>query len=172
MIRGHVALAAATATAGFLLGGCGSTASGTPAPPSVADASGVDMCTVLTDAELSALGIDPGTREQTDRWGLIGCGWLGKPFTLSLKRDGETIDEYVARRDDPAFTGFRENTVKGRAGVQLSVESDRTDCAQMIDGGSVSLRVAVAPAFSLEPRPLDSCAEALRIAEMIEPRLP
>lgn len=173
MTRNHPILAAvAAATAGLLLGGCGSDVSGTLTPPLVADASGVDMCTILADAELSARGIEPGTREPMDSVGLIGCGWLGKPFTLSLARNDETVTEYVARRDDPAFTRFQENTVNGRAGAQLSVESDRTDCAQIVDGGSVSLRVAVAPAFSLEPLPIDSCAEALRIAETIEPRLP
>ena len=172
MTRNHATLAAAAVAAGLLLGGCGSAASDTPTPPAVPDASGVDMCTILTDAELSALGIELGTRQRSDRLGLVGCGWLGKPFTLSLKRDQETVAEYVARRDDPAFTSFAENTVNDREGVRLSVESDRTDCTQFIDGGSVSLTVAVAPAFSLGPRRTDSCAEALRIAEMIEPRLP
>lgn len=37
--------------------------------------------------------------------------------------------------------------------------------------GPVSLAVGVAAASSLGP-PLDPCAQALRIAEMIEPRLP
>lgn len=172
MTRNHMALAAAVTAAGFLLGGCGLTASGTPAHPAVADASGVDMCSILTDAELGALGIELDTRKESAVSGLIGCHWLGDPFTLGLERDEETVAEYVARRDDPAFTSFRENTVNGRAGVQLSVESDRTDCVQMMDGGLVSLVVAVSPAFSLEPRPVDSCTEALRIAEMVEPRLP
>lgn len=172
MNRSHVALAVAVIAAGFLLGGCASAASGASAPPAVADASGVDMCAILTDAELRTLGMELDTRKQSAVLGLIGCHWLGDPLILGLERNEETVAEYVDRRDDPAFTSFRENTVNGRAGVQLSVLSDRADCVQMVDGGSVSLRVAVAPAFSLEPRPVDSCAEALRIAEMIEPRLP
>jgi len=172
MIRSYVGLAAAIAVAGLLMGGCGSAPPGAPAPPAVADASGVDMCAILTDAELSTLGMKLGTRKESAVSGLIGCHWLGDPLTLGLERNDETITEYVTRRDDPAFTSFRENTVNGRVGVQLSVDSDRADCVQLVDGGSVSLRVAVAPAFSLEPRPVDSCAEALRIAEMIEPRLP
>jgi hypothetical protein len=130
------------------------------------------MCTILTEAELSALGIEPDTRKPMNLLDVIGCRWRGDPFRLRLGRDGATVAEYIARREDPAFTSFRENTVNGRSGVQLSVQSDRTDCTQLIDGGSVSVEVSVAPAFSLEPRPLDSCAEALRIAEMIEPRLP
>ncbi|MGQ0776633.1 MAG: DUF3558 domain-containing protein [Pseudonocardiales bacterium] len=170
MNRSHGALAAVFA--GLFLSGCGLAASDTPAPPAVVDASGVDMCTILTDAELSTLGMELDTRKQSDVLGLIGCHWLGDPLTLGLELNEETVVEYVARRDDPVFTSFRENTVNGRTGVQLSVDSDRADCVQMVDGGSVSLRVAVSPAFSLEPRPVDSCAEALRIAEMIEPRLP
>jgi hypothetical protein len=39
-----------------------------------------------------------------------------------LGRDEETVAEYVARRDDPVFTSFRENTVNGRAGAQLGIE--------------------------------------------------
>jgi hypothetical protein len=40
-----------------------------------------------------------------------------------------------------------------------------------MDGGPVSLTVSVAASSSLAP-PIDACAEALHIAQMIEPRLP
>ncbi len=169
MIHRRVALAVAAAG---LLAGCGSEVPGTPASPAVADASKVDMCTILTDAELTGLGIELDTRKQTDELGLTGCRWLGTPFTLSLKRDKETVASYKARQPDPAFTTFSENTVNGRAGVRFSVDPDRTDCTQLIDGGSVSLWIAVAPAFSLDGPKINSCTEALRIAQMIEPRLP
>ena len=160
------------AAMGLLTAGCGSPVSGALAPSVMADASRVDMCTILTDAELIGLGIKLDTRKQFDEVGVIGCQWVGKPIRLSLERDEDTIAAYQARRDDPVFTSFSENSVNGRAGVQLSVERDRTDCAQLMDGGPVSLTVAVAPSFSRDPRPIDSCAEALRIAKMIEPRLP
>jgi hypothetical protein len=58
------------------------------------------------------------------------------------------------------------------AGVRFSVDPDRTDRTQLIDGGSVSLWIAVAPMFSLDGPKINSCTEALRIAQMIEPRLP
>ncbi len=157
---------------GLLAGGCGSQVPATPASPTAADASGVDMCTILTDAELTGLGIKLGTRKPVHELGEVGCGWVGKPFTLDLERGKDTIATYRARRNDPTFTSFADNTVNGRAGVHFSVGRDRSDCAQLIDGGSVALVVAVAPAFSLNPQPIDSCAEALRIAQMIEPRLP
>lgn len=158
--------------AGLLVGGCGSEVAGAPAAPEVGDASRVDMCTILTDAELSGLGIDLSSRKQVDELGVVGCQWRGKPITLRLERDEDPIAEYVARRDDPTFTSFRENEVNDRVGVQLAVRRSGEQCDQLVDGGPVSLVVGVAEAFSLQAVDLDSCAEALRIAEMIEPRLP
>ncbi len=138
----------------------------------MADASRVDLCTVLTDAELTGLGIEVNSRKQVNRLGLVGCKWYGKPFLLGLERDNETVASYKARRHGPAFTSFADNTVNGRAAVHLSVDPDRDDCTQLVDGGSVSLAVNVSPAFNPQGPSVDSCAEALRIAQMIEPRLP
>ncbi|MGH3898712.1 MAG: DUF3558 family protein [Pseudonocardiaceae bacterium] len=168
MRRGLVAVV----SVGLVTVGCGSQVSEPSTPPAVADASRVDMCTILTDAELTGLGIKLDTRKPFDEVGVVGCQWVGKPITLSLQRDEDTVSAYKARRDDPAFTSFTENTVNGRAGVQLGVRRDRTQCAQLIEGGPVSLVVSVAPAFSPDPPKIDSCAAALRIAQMIEPRLP
>jgi Protein of unknown function (DUF3558) len=156
---------------GLFAGGCGSQVPGIPPSPTVVDASGVDMCTILTDAELTGLGIKLSTRKPVNELGEVGCRWVGKPFTLDLERGRDTVATYQARRNDPVFTSFADNTVSGRVGVHFSVGRDRTDCAQLIDGGPVALVVAVAPSSSLGP-PIDSCAEALRIAQLIEPRLP
>jgi hypothetical protein len=167
----RVFVVTAAAVVGLLGGGCSSSV-GAQAPPAVGDASGVDMCTILTDAELSGMGMRLDTRQQVDELGVIGCSWLGKPIRLRLERDEDTISEYKSRRDDPAFKTFMENTVNGRAGVQLSVTTSGEQCVQLIDGGPVSLAMGVANVFSEESVQLDPCAEALRIAEMIEPRLP
>ncbi len=170
MRHGFGAMAAAVAAIGLLVGGCGSESAGAPAAPAVADASGVDMCTILTEAELAGLGIRLDTREPVDELGLIGCSWLGTRFKLSMERDEETVGAYLARREGPQFVNFRENTVNDRAGVQFSVTRARPQCVQLLDGGPVSLRVAVAEA-GMGP-PIDACAEVLRVAEMVEPRLP
>ncbi|HEV7450528.1 MAG TPA: DUF3558 family protein, partial [Pseudonocardiaceae bacterium] len=138
MTRGLVAVVAV----GLLAAGCGSQVSEAPASLAVADASRVDMCAVLTEAELTGLGIKLDTRKQVNELGVVGCQWVGKPIRLRLERDKDTVAAYQARRDDPAFTSFSDNRVNGRAGAQLSVERDRTDCAQLMDGGPVSLTVA------------------------------
>ncbi|HET9257826.1 MAG TPA: DUF3558 domain-containing protein [Pseudonocardiaceae bacterium] len=144
-----------------------------PAPqPPVGDASRVDMCTVLTDAELTGLGNDVASRKPVNHVGLIGCRWLGSRYTLDLERDKDKIASYQARQRDPAFTSFATNTVNGRAGVRISVRPDRTDCVQFFDGGSVSLVVQLSKAGLYTGPPLDWCGEAMRIARMIEPRLP
>lgn len=170
-MRSRTGWAALLAAAWLLAGGCGSSSSDAPAPPEVGDASSVDMCTVLTDAELSGRGIDPSTRQQVDELGVVGCQWVGQPIRLGLERDKDPITEYAARRDDPVLHRFQKNTVNGRAGIQFSVRRNGEQCVQLMDGGSVSLSVAVGTASSLGP-PIDTCAEALQIAKMIEPRLP
>lgn len=172
MNRVQVAVVAVVAVAGLLVSGCGSPDA--PARSMVGDASRVDICTILTDPELSGLGIDLGSRKPEDELGLVGCRWVGQPIRLRLERNEDTVAVYRdrARTDDPAFTRFRENTVNGRAGVQFSVTQSDQQCVQLTDGGPVSLAVAVAKAYSARSGPLDPCTEALRIAEMIEPRLP
>ncbi len=129
------------------------------------------MCTILTDAELTALDVRLDTRRRFNKVGVVGCRWLGKSFTLSLERDNDTLAGYQARRHDPKFVTFVDNTVNGRAGAHLSVDPHGSQCAQLIDGGSLSFSVSVAVP-PLNSPPLDPCAEALRIAQMMEPRLP
>lgn len=156
----------------LLAAGCGSQVSGPAPSPAVSDASQVDMCTILTDADLTGLGIEVNTRKPVDLLGSVGCKWRGKALILGLERDKETLASYQGRRHSPTFTSFADNAVNGRVGAHLSVERDRKDCTQLIDGGAVSLVVNVAPAGLYRGPKIDSCAEALRIAQMIEPRLP
>jgi hypothetical protein len=136
----------------------------------VVNANGVDMCTILSDPELTSLGVQPGTRTSFNKAGVVGCRWRGASFTLSLERDNSTLAGYQAHRQDPQFINFMDNTVNGRAGAHFGVDPKGSQCAQLMDGGSVSLSVSVAvPANS---PPFDPCAEAFQIAQMIEPRLP
>jgi hypothetical protein len=163
--------------AGVLAAGCSAQtgaqtpAPAPPAPPAVANANGVDMCTILTDPELTALGARPDTRTSFNKAGVVGCRWQGTSFTLSLERDNATLAGYQAHRQDPQFFNFMDNTVNGRAGAHFGVDPHGSQCAQLIDGGSVSLSVSVAVPSTVS-QPVDPCAEALRIAQMIEPRLP
>jgi hypothetical protein len=160
--------AALVAALGVLAAGCGVQE---PKAPAVADAGQVDMCTILSERELAELGIELDTRTPFDEVGVVGCYWLGTPFTLSLDRDSNALASSQPHRRDPAFVSVADNTVNGRAGTQLVLDRDSSQCTQSMDGGPVSLTVSVAASSSSGP-PIGACAEALRIAQMIEPRLP
>lgn len=167
--------AVALTVVGCLAAGCGAQltkAAAPPAPAAVADASRVDMCTILSDAELTALGLQLTTRHSFNKSGVVGCRWLGKPFTVSLERDNATLAVYEAHRTDPKFLNFADSTVNGRAGAHFGVDRNGSQCAQLIAGGSVSLSVSVAVPPNPNIPAVDPCAEALRIAQMVEPRLP
>ena len=127
------------------------------------------MCTILSDAQLNQLGITPGIRTPVNREGSVGCEWAGRPFIVSLERDAHTLAAYRARPRGPAFISVTDNAVNGRPGLRFKVDRDGTDCEQLLDGGSVSLVVSVTPVVT---GMVDPCAEALRIAHVIEPRLP
>jgi Protein of unknown function (DUF3558) len=144
----------------------------TPTQPAVADASHVDMCTILTSAELTGLGVRPDTRQRITKTGVVGCRWLTKSYTLSMTRDDGTIAGYQQHRQDPKFINFTDNTVNNRAGAHFGVDANGAQCAQLMNGGPVSLSVSVAVPPDVNPRPVDPCAEAFRIAQMIEPKLP
>lgn len=159
------------AIAGLLAAGCGAQVSTAPPPPVVTNSSQVNMCTILTAAELTALGVQLNTRKRFNKTGVIGCRWQGKSYTLSMERANSTLAGYQAHRNDPNLVNFADNSVNGRAGAHFGVDRNGSHCAQLIDGGSVSLSVSVAVPPNL-PSPPDPCTEALRIAQMIEPRLP
>jgi hypothetical protein len=97
----------------FLAVGCGSGVSAAPPVPVVSDASRVDMCTILIDAELTELGIELSSRKPVNHLGLVGCKLQGMRITLDLERDNDTLAQYQARRHGPAFTSFEDNTVNG-----------------------------------------------------------
>jgi hypothetical protein len=151
---------------GLCAAGCGA------ACAAVTDSSRVDMCTILSEAELSQLGITPSTRTPVERDNSVGCEWTGRPFIVSLERDTQTLASYRDRPRGPAMISVADNTVNGRPGLRFRVDRDGTDCEQLMDGGSVSLVVSVTPTVSRDGPPVDSCAQALRIARLIEPRLP
>ncbi len=88
--------------------------------------------------------------------------------SLSVQKEPEdTVADYAARAE--TFGGYRANEVAGRAGAQVQVAEDGTDCTQMVNAGSGTVQVE----WSIrEPGVLDPCAEALRVMQMIEPELP
>jgi len=170
----RVLLAVTTAA---VLGGCAGDISGAPTTsegPSAGGRPTVDPCTVLSDAELVQLGRQPETRRTVQELDAIGCGWRGQPFGLTLTTNLDTIADYRERKDDPVFVTFAENQVNDRPGVQTQVAISGEQCAQAVGTGSgvLSVGVRLSARASVDGMQVDPCAEALRIAELIEPRIP
>lgn len=168
---------AALGVALIALGGCGAQVTGAP---SVSGGSGAassalasfDPCTVLSDAELQALGFRPETRDPIDELGQEGCGFLAlrdsPVLGVRLEKDlEETVADYAARSE--TFDSFQENEVNGRPGAALEVVDDGVECTQLVNAGSGT--VAVGWQYD-RPGPDDPCAEALRVMQMIESALP
>jgi len=140
--------------------------------PATSELARLDTCTLLSDAEIEALGFRPETRETKETLGLVGCAYFGPIYgelrNLGVMKEPEDrVADYAARAE--TFAGFRENEVAGRAGAQVQVADDGTDCTQMVDAGSGTVQVEWA---IREPGAMDPCAEALRVMQMIEPELP
>ncbi len=169
------ALLAVTTVA--VLASCAGDISGAPTTsegPSDGSRPTMDPCTVLSDAELAQLGRQPETRRMVQELDAIGCGWRGQPLGLSLTTNPDTIADYRERKDDPVFVTFAENQVNDRPGVQTQVAISGEECAQVVGTGSgvLSVGVRLSGRARVNGVQVDPCAEALRIAELIEPRIP
>ena len=169
------ALLAVTAVA--VLGGCAGAISGAPSTSEAPSAGGrptMDPCTVLSDTELAQLGMQPETRRTVQELDAIGCGWRGQPLGLSLTTNPDTIADYRERKDDPVFVTFAENQVNDRPGVQTQVAISGEQCAQAVGTGAgvLSVGVSLSGRARVDGVQVDPCAEALRITELIEPRIP
>ena len=159
-----------------VLGGCAGDIVGAPTTedPAAGGHPAMNPCVVLSDAELVQLGRQPETRRTVQELDAIGCGWRGYPFGLTLTTNPDTIADYRERKDDPVFVRFAENQVNDRPGVQTQVAISGEECGQVVGTGPGVLTVGVrlSGRARVDGVQADPCAEALRIAELIERRIP
>ncbi|MEU7529735.1 DUF3558 domain-containing protein [Saccharothrix sp. NPDC042600] len=94
-----------------------------------------DPCTILTSAQVSALGtFDPAEREDSP-YG-PGCAWVGKDvladstYRVVLVVKDATLDTY--REENKSLPVFREATVSGYPAVSYDRGSGTRDCTTVI----------------------------------------
>ncbi|HEY0494098.1 MAG TPA: DUF3558 family protein [Kutzneria sp.] len=128
----------------------------------------LDPCALLTVDQLQQYSVATqgqplNTSDET------GCIYLGSPDSASrginLSKSKDSVDSYVQRSD--TFVKLTKNTVNGRNGVQTQISTSNTECSQVIAVGSGTVRVAVTNDKSGDP-----CGDALKIAQVVEPKLP
>jgi len=112
------------------------------------------------------------TGEPEDSLGEIGCKFEGDPYDLGLKKDPDDGIAFYEKRAD-LYDVFRRNEVNGRPGavVVAAGGEGHGGCAQVFEFGSGSISVQVVYRFG-KYQGVDVCAEALKVAQLVESKLP
>jgi hypothetical protein len=137
-------------------------------PPPNAGLAGIDPCTVLSQDDLTAFGLKgPGSPEK----GISsepGCYFDGENIaTILYKNQEKTVDAYGKQGN---WAQFNKVDVSGRSGAS-AIDRSATQariCSTLFDAGGGAIIIDVTD----RPGNLDECAESLKIAQAIAPRLP
>ncbi|PRW62163.1 DUF3558 domain-containing protein [Actinopolyspora mortivallis] len=130
----------------------------------------VDPCTVLSETELKSFGLKiPGKSKSTLPW-TSGCSYKGDPVRLSLVTN--TRETVASAEQKDTWATFERTTVHDRAAATAITKGSTQAriCEVMFDAGNGMIQVQVS-----EPRlpdDVDECAEALKIAKKVEPKVP
>ena len=149
----------------------GSESQGSSASRRAEDLDSVDLCRVLSAQELSSLGVaTEGEREE--KLGEIGCVFDGDPYTLGLKKDPDDGLDFYEKRAS-MYDVFERNKVNGRPGAVVIPAGGEGNggCTEVFEFGSGSIAVDVVYRFG-KYEGVDVCAEALRVAQLVESKLP
>lgn len=163
-----VATAAVAACSGTAIGGQGGPTTSASSSSSSGDAalSALDPCTLLTSQELQQYNVaTKGDKNTTSDE--VGCDYVGNypAPSLSISKSKDSVQSYVQRSD--TFVKLVQNTVNGRAGVQTRISSSNDECSQVMAVGSGDVRIGLTGDKSGDP-----CGDVLKIAQVVEPRLP
>lgn len=154
------------------IAGCTNTPSAEPGPTPPEKPSGaltsLDPCKIMTSQQLQTGGFTFNGRIALFDF-LPACSYTSESVGLSIaKNQQETVQSY---KENGNWQSYEFIKVNGRPGVRARVAGDTEDsCSTLISAGGGVVQVA---AFSGDPRkPIDGCAESLKIAKQIEPNLP
>ncbi|MGI8309121.1 DUF3558 family protein [Saccharopolyspora hattusasensis] len=169
--------AAALAAAGLLAAGCSGGTAPKPEPstePTTSNAlASFDPCTALTPTEIRSFGAAPEGKPNDLGIGEVGCDYMGEDFEFGVLKAGKSDEAYWQQRRN-SFDAFTPNQVgshSGFAGIALSGKGQGV-CRQMMYVGSGSVIVDIT--YSADKIQSDdaTCAKAMEIAQVVEPKLP
>ncbi|WP_433870272.1 DUF3558 family protein [Saccharopolyspora sp. CA-218241] len=166
---------AVAATAGLLLAGCGGGQSAEPsaAPPPAKDVfQNFDPCAALSPEEIQSFGASPEPIPNDLGIGEAGCDYQGEGLIFGVLEAPENDKAYWEgqRGQFDSFVPNQVGTHEGFVGIVLGGTGQGV-CRQMMYVGSGSVIVDITlSSNAIEGR--DPCAEAMKIAEVVETRLP
>ncbi|MGW3471190.1 DUF3558 domain-containing protein [Saccharopolyspora sp. NPDC000995] len=165
--------------AGLLLAGCESSGSGVGAQPTTEALGGpsplasFDPCTALTPAEIQSFGAATEGKPNDLGIGEIGCDYEGDDFNFGVLKAEKSDEAYWERRRN-SFDVFTPNQVGSRSGftgIALSGKGQGI-CRQIMYLGVGSVIVDVTYRSDRMLSDEETCAQATKIAQVVEPKLP
>ncbi|GDY32199.1 hypothetical protein GTS_38320 [Gandjariella thermophila] len=147
--------------------------SGQPSPTGASSANSaslrmidtVDPCGLLKPQELQQLEV-PTQSEPANASGETGCAWTSKKLFVSSTKAKDGLDYFTKHPEQ--YVNLAKNTVNDRPGVHFQISRSNTECTQAMAVGTGYVAIAV----GYFDKQGDPCAQALQIAQMVEPRLP
>lgn len=169
-------VAAAAVATGVLLSGCGATG-GTPAPseqpagPSPLAA--LDPCTIVPTSELQAFGVTEAGEPVDQGVGEPGCDFMTDDMLLTIYK-AEKSDLAFWEGQKNKFGIFEPNQVGSHKGIKAVLTGSQGAglCRQIMESGGGSVSVAVKYNADKNPGDEATCAKAMEIAQVVEPKLP
>ncbi|MER6991458.1 DUF3558 domain-containing protein [Saccharopolyspora hirsuta] len=166
-------VAACASVVVLALAGCGpSRSSEEPAPgaqqPQALAA--VDPCTLLTPEELQSFGFEAPGEPDTGISSEPGCRFNGRPFRATFSKNQEkTVDSYGRQKD--TWAKYDRLEIDGRPAASAIAEGSTQArlCSALFDAGGGVIIITVS---EFRDQGLDECAEGVKIAEAIAPRMP
>lgn len=169
-------VAAAGAAAGLLLAGCsggGGDATPTKQPEPKNVLANVDPCTVLTTEDVQAFGVNEAGKPVDQGIGEQGCRYNAGDFRFTLyKGEKDSLSYWEGQRSK--FGVFEPNQVGSRQGIKQITNGSvgQGICNQVIEVGSGSVTVQVGYDADKIQSDDATCAKAMEIAQVVEPKLP
>ncbi|QIZ36295.1 DUF3558 family protein [Saccharopolyspora sp. ASAGF58] len=156
--------------AALMIAGCGGPAAKRePADTQPQGLASVDPCTLLTPDELKSFGFKGPGEPETTISSEPGCSFSGRPLGATFyKYQEKTVEAYSHKEN---WSKFDRLQIDGRAAASATSESGQAAriCSAMFDAGGGVIVIDVSEVMD---QGLDECAEALKVAQVIAPRMP
>ncbi|MGW3471662.1 DUF3558 family protein [Saccharopolyspora sp. NPDC000995] len=129
----------------------------------------VDPCTLLAPEQLESFGFEGPGELETGISSEPGCAFNGKPFGATFyKNQEQTVETYGQQANWAKYDHLEIDGRPAASAVDKSAVQGRM-CSALFNAGGGVILVDVSES---RDQGLDECAEALKIAEAIAPRMP
>ncbi|MER5389816.1 DUF3558 family protein [Saccharopolyspora sp. NPDC002686] len=172
-VLSRAVFAACASAVALTVAGCGGpTQGGDPASEAQSQKglAVVDPCELLAPEQLKSFGFNGPGEPTSIVPSQPGCAFKGEPFSITVFKNEEETVESLGRQEG-TWAKFDRLEVDGRpAASGISSGSTRARiCSAMFNAGG---GVIILTVQEFRDQGLDECAEGLKVAEAVAPKLP